>query len=451
MSLRRNALWNLAGLGVPMIAGAALIPYLLRAMGVEAFGVLTLVWGLIGYFSLFDFGLGRALTQQVARQLSTGDHGPLPGLVKSGLLLALATGVLGGLVLAVFAWPLGTHVLKVSPALRETVFHALLLAAVGVPVTTATVGLRGVLEAFEDFRDVNLLRMLLGLSNFGWPALSVWYFGPSLVAIVSGLMVVRMLLGLWHWRLVRRRVGRDFWQATLNRAHARALLSFGAWMTVSSVVSPLMVTADRFVISATLGAAVVAYYAVPSEVMARLLVLPSALTGALFPRLSALLTSDAAAAKALYHRCVAAVGVAMFPLCLAAAFFAHPLLSLWLGDAFADRAAATVAILSIGLLLNGVAFVPFAAVQAAGLAHITAKLHLLEALFYFPLLMWGLDRFGIEGAAMAWTARVGIDLALLAWAAHRWVFRETRPQLVSHALRHNFGSIDPPQQRTETP
>ncbi|MDP9901579.1 flippase [Variovorax ginsengisoli] len=449
MSFQRNALWNLAGLGVPLVAGALLIPYLLRAMGVEAFGVLTLVWALIGYFSLFDFGLGRALTQQVAWQLATGDHRALPGRVKSGLLLALATGLLGGVVLAVFAWPLGTHVLKVSPPMREAVFHALLLAAVGVPVTTATVGLRGVLEAYEDFRDVNILRMLLGVTNFGLPALSVWCLGPSLVAIVFGLTVARLVLGLWHWQLVRRRVGLDFWRAPLRRAHVQALLSVGAWMTVSSVVSPLMVTADRFVISATLGAAIVAYYTVPSEVMARLLILPGALTGVLFPRLSALLANDRAAAQALYHRCVVAVGVAMLPLCLVAGFFAHPLLSAWLGEAFADRSAPVVSILAIGLLLNGVAFVPFAAVQAAGHAHITAKLHLLEAVFYFPMLMWALGRFGIAGAALAWTVRVGIDLALLAWAAHHWVFHESRREVASAALRHNFGSIDP--QRTETP
>jgi O-antigen/teichoic acid export membrane protein len=68
MSLRRNILWNLAGAGLPLLAGAALIPFLVRESGIEVFGILTLVWALIGYFSLFDFGLGRALTQQVAQE-----------------------------------------------------------------------------------------------------------------------------------------------------------------------------------------------------------------------------------------------------------------------------------------------------------------------------------------------------------------------------------------------
>ena len=45
MSLKRNTLWNLAGSAVPLLAGVAFIPYTLRHLGGESFGVLTLIWG----------------------------------------------------------------------------------------------------------------------------------------------------------------------------------------------------------------------------------------------------------------------------------------------------------------------------------------------------------------------------------------------------------------------
>jgi O-antigen/teichoic acid export membrane protein len=101
MSIKRNAAWNLVGMGVPLLFGAAAIPFLLRKIGVEALGILTLIWALIGYFSLFDFGLGRALTQQVAVCRASPDQRDLPVLVKTGLLFTAWTGLAGGILLAV--------------------------------------------------------------------------------------------------------------------------------------------------------------------------------------------------------------------------------------------------------------------------------------------------------------------------------------------------------------
>ena len=45
------------------------IPILIRDLGTDRFGVLALAWAIVGYASLFDLGLGRALTQLVAQKL----------------------------------------------------------------------------------------------------------------------------------------------------------------------------------------------------------------------------------------------------------------------------------------------------------------------------------------------------------------------------------------------
>ncbi|MDP6491735.1 MAG: hypothetical protein QGG69_08215, partial [Kiritimatiellia bacterium] len=68
-SARRMAghtLWNLVGMGVPMLAGAIAFPIMLSeriGLGKERLEVLGLVWMLVGFSSIFDLGLGRALTK----------------------------------------------------------------------------------------------------------------------------------------------------------------------------------------------------------------------------------------------------------------------------------------------------------------------------------------------------------------------------------------------------
>lgn len=413
MSLRRNTLWNLTGTGLPFLLGAVTIPYLIKRVGVEAFGVLTLVWALIGYFSLFDFGLGRALTQQVASIRSAGQLSQLPGLVKTGLWFMAATGSAGGVILAALAYELAHHWLNVSASLQPSTFSALLIAAAGIPMTTVTTGLRGILEAYEDFKVVNLLRIGLGAANFGLPALSVMFISNSLTWMVASLITARAIVLVAHMWLVHQRLPSGWVSAQFSKASMRGLLSFGAWMTISNIISPLMVTADRFVISAVLGAGMVAYYTVPFEVLVRVLVVPGALTSVLFPRLAAVMTTDWTEAKRLYRKCLKIVAAVLVPTSLLIAAGSKWGMTLWLGQQFAEHSWAIVAVMAVGLLLNGIASVPFAAIQAAGDARTTANLHMFELALYVPVLFLCMKFFNLIGAAIAWDIRVGMDFFFL--------------------------------------
>src|SRR6267142_6402191 len=96
--LARNMLWNLLGNGAPLLVAVFSIPILIQGLGKERFGVLTLAWALIGYASLFDLGLGRALTQLVAKKLGAGEDREVPPLIWTSLLLMLVLGLLGAVV-----------------------------------------------------------------------------------------------------------------------------------------------------------------------------------------------------------------------------------------------------------------------------------------------------------------------------------------------------------------
>lgn len=419
MSLKRNIVWNLVGTGLPLLVGAVTIPYLVRTTGVEAFGVLTLVWSLIGYFSLFDFGLGRALTQQVAAARSAALVTHVPSLVKTGLWFTVLTGVLGGIILAALANQLALHWLNVSIPLQNSTLEALLIAAIGIPLTTVTTGMRGILEGYEDFKAVNLMRIGLGAANFGLPALSVMLVGNSLAMMVASLVAARAVVLLGHMWLVHQRLPIGWITARSDKENLRGLLSFGAWMTVTNVVGPLMVTADRFIISVVLGASLVAFYTVPFEIVSRVMILPGALTSALFPRLAFLMTTDTDAARRLYKKCLAITVAVMLPICLVLAVGAKWGLTIWLGNDFAEQSWLIVCVLAAGLLLNGVAYIPFATIQASGDARSAALLHVAELSMYLPFLFFALKMYGLVGAAAVWTIRVGVDMVVLLVIANK--------------------------------
>lgn len=97
MNIRKNTLWSLAGSGLPLIAAAALIPFTLNTLGNETFGVLTLVWVLIGYLSLFDMGVGRSLTYEISKLNANNAQDQITQVLKAGTLLTFLAGVVGAL------------------------------------------------------------------------------------------------------------------------------------------------------------------------------------------------------------------------------------------------------------------------------------------------------------------------------------------------------------------
>src|SRR5204862_198375 len=81
----RNTVWNLGSLATPMLVALVTIPALIRALGSDRFGILALAWMLIGYCSLFDLGLGRALTKLISE--GAENHSELAGAVWTALAL----------------------------------------------------------------------------------------------------------------------------------------------------------------------------------------------------------------------------------------------------------------------------------------------------------------------------------------------------------------------------
>jgi len=141
--LARNTLWNLIGQVAPMSVALFAIPMLIRRVGMDRFGILTIAWMVVGYFSLFDLGLGRAMTNLVAQSLGGNRQNELPAIVWTANGVMAVMGVVGAIALAGIT-PLLTHsLLKVPLSLQPETLHSLFLLSLAVPLVISTAGLEG--------------------------------------------------------------------------------------------------------------------------------------------------------------------------------------------------------------------------------------------------------------------------------------------------------------------
>ncbi len=409
MRIAHGALLNLAGHAAPLLAALFAVPPLVQALGPERFGFLALAWALVGYFSLFDLGLGRALSRLVAERGGAKSAPELSSLSGGTLTLTLGLGMLSGALIYVMAEPICGRMLKLPPAMLPEATLGVRILAACLPLVTLTAALRGLLEGGRYFGWVNAIRVPLGILTFVAPLAVV--SGPAPLPAVCVLLAALRLLGLAaHWWAGWRLMGALAVPAWPRPDGVRKIVAYGAWITVSNVVGPLMVYADRFVIGAMVSVAAVGYYVAPYEVLTRFWVVPAALTGALFPALAA---ASPAGAWVLQRKGALVVLATAVPLALVAGAAAPLWMPAWLGDEFAAKAAGVAQWLAIGVAVNCLAHIPFTVLQARGRADVTALLHLAEAPAYFVILFVLVGSRGIEGAAMAWCLRCAVDAALL--------------------------------------
>ncbi|MDX1383495.1 MAG: flippase [Thermoanaerobaculia bacterium] len=428
--LTNSALWSLTANLLPLAVAFVCIPILIDRVGVERFGVLALVWALIGYASLFDLGLGRALTKVVAERIAQSDSPP-HAVIWTGLGLSAAVGVLGALLLwAITPWLAGSG-LRIDEGLQGEAVAGFRLVALAVPLVTLTVGLRGIFEAHQRFRTVALVEVLAGMLNFLGPLAAVAY-STSIPALVAALVAVR---GLSMIAYTARLSGVVPGLSTRGpeRGEAGLLLRLGSWMSVDNLVGPVMDYLDRFIVGGMLSIGAVTFYATPFDAVMRMRRIPGAVTAVLFPALATTLATDRARAESIYSGGLRSVVILLAAPLMIVALFARELLSLWLGTEFGDRSEAVVQWLAVGLLVNAMALVPHAALQAAGRPDVIARLHVLE-LPVFLLAVWYLvSTSGIVGAAIAWTLRASLDALILFYLCARLVGLPTRlpPRLLT--------------------
>lgn len=416
--LPKNVALNLLGQGLPLIAGIITIPLLLDALGTTRFGILTLGWTIVGYFSLFDLGFSRAMTHLISRALARGDDGDISRVFATGLACMAGLGILLG-AMGILAAPwLVSSVFRIDPGLQRETLQSFYVLALSIPVVILCTGAAAPLEAKQRFDLVLLVRVPLGIANFVGPLLMV-YWRNDLVAIILVLLLARIAALFAYGYLVRRVLPDERRSPGLDLTLVPKLFRFGAWITVANVVAPIMFYSDRVMIASMLSMAAVAYYATPFDIVYRLAIIPNAMVGVLFPAFSALHGYERDEARRLFWRGSKATFLILFTLVLPIVILAEDLLTLWLGSAFALESTIVLQLIAVAILINGTARVGTALIQGSGKPDVSARLLLLQLPLYLALLWLLLEHLGLAGAAIAWLVRSCVDMAIVFWYTQR--------------------------------
>jgi len=420
VAIGRNFLAGLANSVWSALIGLAVVPFYLKYLGIEAYG-------LIGFYAtsqvllqLLDMGMAPTINREVARCAAAGDIGESGKLLHSlgviyfGIAAAIATLIfmlapliaehwlesthippqtisnvvmLMGVVLAC-RWPIGLYQGALIGAQRLTVSSA-------VNMTMVTVGSIGA----------------IGVLAFVSPTIEAFFIWQACVGFVY-MLTMRTAA----WRVIgTEKAGR------FDRSYIRRVLSFSLGAGAIAIAGLVLTQLDKVILSKTIGLENFGKYMLANLVASSLYILIIPIFNIVYPRFSALVAQQKSDELLRQYGLASQVLAALlFPSAMALILVAQPLVGLWTGnEAIANEVAPLATLLLIAYALHGVMHMPYAVMLAAGDTKPMLSIYLVLILIMVPLTMILSTRYGAMGGGAAQLSLFVLYLFVGTWVTHK--------------------------------
>lgn len=415
--LLRNSLWNVTGSALPAIASLATVPLLIGALGVEGYGIVTIVSSIIGYFAILDINLSAGAIKYLAESDAAGDRMRFAETFWFGVFFYGLLGIFGAIFIFFGANWLALHFFDLPAGVRESASLALKIGALGFALSQMQSYLIVVPQSLQRYDRsaqsealfgvfVNVASVIAALAGGGIPGvIAIRVFVSALNVVYLAVLIHKMELSV-GFRWPRKEV-------------RHALSSFSAYAYLSKLASTLHQHGDKLVIGALAGPTALTFYAVPATLASRILGLTYRLSSVIYPRASALAASERInELHPIYVdtiRYVTYINLMALGIIVLAGdeFLRH-----WVGEAFVAKGYPVLILMTIALLVDSITNVPSLVNDALGHPRVTGRFALARGIVGVSFVYFGVSYAGITGAAVAHLIAACALSALFMWFVH---------------------------------
>jgi O-antigen/teichoic acid export membrane protein len=429
MTLGRNLLAGLANSIWSALIGLAVVPFYLKYLGMEAYGLIGFFVTTQALLQLLDMGMAPTINREVARCSASGD------LKEAGKLLH---------TLAVVYWSMAAAIavliLALAPLIAEywlqskqlspqTISHAVMLmglvvacrwpiglyqgALIGAQRLTVSSGINMVMVTAGSLGAVAVLA-------FVSPTIEAFFIWQACVGLVYA-----MTMRLAAWRIIGKTNHNNF-----DVEKLKSVWRFTAGMSGIGLTALAFTQLDKVILSKMLSLEDFGHYMLATVVVSGLYVLVAPLFNVMYPRFSALVvTGETEKLKDLYRLGTRMLATVLFPIAIALALFSEDLVFIWTGNpSIASNVAPVIALLVLGSALNGVMYFPYALQLAYGLTWIPLTINTVLMCFLVPMIIYLAKAYGAMGGAMAWLISEVVYVMLGPWLTHRYILKGLGPK-----------------------
>jgi len=411
-----------AGFGASVwtaLLGLAVIPFYVRFLGLEGYGLIGFLATAQAVLSLLDLGLAATVNREVARSTATGEPGPARSLLRSAGRVYWAIALAIGAVLVLAAPAIAARWLQADTlsagrlagvvalmglviACRwpATLYHGALMGAQRVATSSAISAAAATLGA---------LGALLVLA-FVSPSVQAFLLWQAAVGLTAALVARNAA-----WRALGAALPSDP-PMELGR-----ILRFAAGVSGVAIAGVVLTQVDKVTLSKVLPLAEYGAYMLAVAIAGTLYLFSQPFFNVLYPRFSLLAhAGDAVGLGETYRVATRLLGALAFPAAMVFCVFPRELVQVWTRDAALAAAVAPVLpLLAAGVALHCVMHVPYALQLAHGRTRLPLAIGLVMLVGAVPLTVSLASAYGAVGGAAAWLTLHALAMLLGSAMTHR--------------------------------
>jgi O-antigen/teichoic acid export membrane protein len=407
--LLKNIFYNLGFQILPIIVALIFIPIDIEIMGNDVFGIYSLFITIIVIFNYINFGIAPSTTKEVSKYKALGNNNKISSIIINSFILMFFIGVSVGYVFYFFDINLAYLLSKKSTISISECKKIIDVFVLLSPLIMLFLFFRSLLEGIQNFLITALVRSITNSIIFVVPLL---YPIMKLYEIFYILVVYYIIINIMLCIVVNKKfIIKISWFSIKD---SQQLLYYGWWMMIISIAGVILYYIDRFVIAFILGSIYVTYYTVPFDLISRGNMITSNVVNVFYPYITELYSKkNYEIIKNQLFLLSKIIILVMSIFALVFIIFSKDFLIWWLNGKVNIDTIKVMQILSIGVMLNSIAYIPNKFLNAIHLSKQVSKIFFYEMFFYPFLLIILLKEYGLSGAASSYLIRALLEGILL--------------------------------------
>jgi O-antigen/teichoic acid export membrane protein len=402
----------------------AVVPFYLKYLGIEAYGLIGFFTTIQALLQLLDFGLTPTLNREIARSSVSASSSDARNLLHTFAVLFWCFA--GLIAVAVYGASsiIATHWLQSVRLTRGELGNAVALMGLVVaarwPIALYQSALIGSMRiSVASKLNIGMVTLAsLGavvVLAFVSRTISAFFLWQALVGVIYALTIRATA-----WRVIGAGAAPRF-----DILQLRRVWRFSMGMGAVAITSAIFTQMDKVILSKILTLEEFGKYMLATVVVSGLYLIVSPVFNVVYPRFCTLAaSSQTLRIIELYRVGTRAIGVILFPPAMLLVFFSADIISVWTGDPrIASSIAPVIAFLAIGSALHGVMYFPYAIQLAFGMTRLPLIINLALMTAFVPLLLFLALSYRALGGAMAWAALEVVYLVGGAWLTHRFLLK----------------------------